>query len=98
MASKNESIDALLDADKRFIEGWTELRLIGSNDYCEDLLAFMSLNETPTILKLFERIRKSNKSNTQKIFALEALAANLSDIAIDLGFIKLENKDVKHNN
>lgn len=92
MANKNESIDALLDADKRLAEGWVCLKLLGRDNYCEALLTFMPLNETPTILKLLARIGESDKSNTQKIFALEALAANLSDVAIDLGFIKLECK------
>lgn len=87
MMNNLQIIDCMLDADKRLQEGWGELKAIGKNDYCEVLLDFISLDSTPTIINLFNAVRESSKSNAFKIFALEALASDLSVIATDIGVI-----------
>ena len=90
--NKLQAIDCMLDADRRLQEGWVELEAIGKNNYCEGALEFISLGSIPTILNLFYAIRASDKSNTLKVFTLEALACGLSEIAIELGFIEQESK------
>tara|TARA_R110001606_G_scaffold199549_1_gene347311 strand:+ start:186 stop:464 length:279 start_codon:yes stop_codon:yes gene_type:complete len=85
-------IDCMLDADKRLQEGYEELRAVGSNYYCEELLQFLPLNSTPTILNLFTAINESEVNNTVKVFALEGLASGLAEIAMELGFIGGKNE------
>ena len=86
--NKFEIIDCMLDADKRLQEGYGELRAVGKNEFCEELLQFLPLNSTPTILNLFAGINKSDKPRAVKVFALESLASGLSEIAIVTGLIK----------
>ena len=90
--NRYELIDCMLDADKRLQESYSELRAVGSNYYCEDLLQFIPLNSTPTILNLFAAISESKANNTVKVFALEGLASGLSSIAMELGFIRGSNE------
>lgn len=80
-------IDCLLDADKRIQEGYEEIKMTGSNKYCDALIEFIPLTVTPTIFNLFNAMRESDKSESTKVFALEALSCDLSLIAIELGFV-----------
>ena len=81
-------IDALLDADKRLIEGWHELKLTGANDtYCH-LSLYMSIDSMPTILHVLDAVKDSSMTTNDKWCALEGVAAGLGLVALKLDFIE----------
>tara|TARA_R110000850_G_scaffold249366_1_gene374287 strand:+ start:497 stop:784 length:288 start_codon:yes stop_codon:yes gene_type:complete len=90
--NKSQIIDCMIDADKRLQEGYGEIKAVGKNYYCEDLLQFLPLTKIPTIINLFQAIKDSDESYIVKVFALEGLASGLSDIATALGFICYKNE------
>ena len=80
-------IDALLDADKRLIEGWSELKSLGSNDTYYHLSLYMNIDSMPTILNVFNVVKESSMSTNDKWYALEGITENLGLVALKLGFI-----------
>ena len=93
--NKQQAIDCMIDADKRLQEGYLELKMCGSNRFCEALVQFVPLTSIPTIINLFQAIKDSDKSDTVKVVALEGLAAGLSEIAMELGFVGNTSKERK---
>lgn len=82
--------DALLRADDRLNEGWIELNIMGlesSNKFnvYRVLDEFMGISERPKISEVIRTICESGKSRTWKVFALEAVACDLSLVAKTLG-------------
>ena len=94
--NKQQAIDCMIDADKRLQEGYLELKMCGSNRFCEALVQFVPLTSIPTIINLFQAIKDSDKSDTVKVVALEGLAAGLSEIAMELGFVGNTSKELNN--
>jgi len=83
-------IDALLDADKRLVEGWAEARCLGRSDYFDIVSSFMDVDSkyNVSILDVFESVKENtNLTTNNKWCALESLAYGLGEVACKLGFI-----------
>lgn len=83
-------IDALLDADKKLVEGWGEARALGRSDIFDNISSFMSVdcNYNVSILDVFNSVRDNdNLSVNSKWTALESIAYGLGEVACKLEFI-----------
>ena len=79
---------ALFRADETLTDGWIEHSIQGTNTIYNELSNIMSLNCKPTILQAMEAICSSDISGNSKLFFLEAIACDLSVIAIDLNLLE----------